>query len=178
MDFERNITTLAELREVIGEPSSLVADKEIGVLDQHCRDFIGRSPFLLVASTDGQGRVDISPKGDPAGFVQVLDDTTLAIPERLGNHRADTFCNVLQYPYVGLIFLIPGTKNTLRVRGRARLVQDQALLDSMAEKGRSPALALVLDVEGAMFHCAKCIIRSKLWSSDLGKQGDETSRLY
>ncbi|MDG2114681.1 MAG: pyridoxamine 5'-phosphate oxidase family protein, partial [Actinomycetota bacterium] len=143
-------------------------------LDQHCRDFIGRSPFLLVASTDGQGRVDISPKGDPAGFVQVLDDTTLAIPERLGNHRADTFCNVLQHPHVGLIFLIPGTKTTLRVRGRARLVQDQALLDSMAEKGRSPVLALVLDVEGAMFHCAKCIIRSELWSSDLGELGDET----
>ena len=166
MDFADTITTRAALREVLDEPSELVTDKEVHALDEFCRDFIARSPFILVASSDGAGSIDISPKGDPAGFVQVLDDTTLAIPDRLGNHRADTFENVLKHPFVGVIFLIPETKNTLRVRGGARIVRDASLRESMAVDGRVPELALVVDVTTAYFHCAKCIIRSKLWSCD------------
>ena len=143
-------------------------------LDEHCRAFIERAPFVLIASTDGTGRIDVSPKGDPAGFVRVLDDRTLAIPDRPGNKRADTLVNVLQYPHVGLIFLIPGTKTTLRVRGRARIVRDEPLLESMAVGGKSPQLALVVDVSEALFHCSKCIIRSKLWDSDLAVADDDT----
>jgi predicted pyridoxine 5'-phosphate oxidase superfamily flavin-nucleotide-binding protein len=107
--------------------------------DDYCRDFIARSPFVLIASSDGEGSIDISPKGDPPGLVQVLDDRTLAIPDRLGNHRADTFVNVVRHPFVGLIFLIPGTKNTLRVRGRATIVRDLTLRESMVLKGNSPS---------------------------------------
>jgi len=166
MEFSDTISTRDELRAVLREPSELVTKKEITVLDDYCRDFIGRSPFVLIASSDGAGAIDISPKGDPAGFVRVLDDTTLAIPDRLGNHRADTFENVLRHPFVGLIFLMPGTKNTLRVRGGATIVSDVELRESMAIDGRVPDLALVVDVNSAFFHCAKCIIRSKLWSAD------------
>lgn len=166
MEFTETITTRAALRKVLAEPSEFVTNKEVTELDDHCRDFIARSPFILIASSDGVGSIDISPKGDPAGFVRVLDDTTLAIPDRPGNHRADTFENVLRHPFVGVIFLIPGTKNTLRVRGRATIVRDTALRESMQIDGRVPKLALVVDVTAAYFHCAKCIIRSKLWSGE------------
>lgn len=165
MHFDDVITTVEQLREIISPPSDLVSSKEIDHLDHHCRSFIERSPFVVIASTDGAGSVDLSPKGDPPGFVQVLDDRCLAIPERPGNHRADTFLNVLRDPWVGLIFLIPGTKNTLRVRGKATLVRDQALRDSMAIDGKAPEIALVVEVTSAFFHCAKCIIRSELWGS-------------
>jgi PPOX class probable FMN-dependent enzyme len=166
MRFEDTVTTLDELRAVIRPPSELVRAKEVDAFDEYCRDFIARSPFVLIASTDGEGSIDISPKGDPPGFVQVLDDRTLAIPDRPGNHRADTFVNVLQHPFVGLIFLIPGTKNTLRVRGKATIVRDLELRESMAMKGRVPELALVVELTVAYFHCAKCIIRSELWSGE------------
>jgi PPOX class probable FMN-dependent enzyme len=166
MDFEQTITTVEELRQVIAPPSDVVLAKEIGKLDEHCRDFISRSPFVIIASTDGAGSIDASPKGDPPGFVKVLDDTTLAIPERPGNHRADTLVNLLRHPHVGVIFLIPGTRNTLRVRGSARIVRDRTLLDSMAVGGKAPELAIVVDMTVAYFHCAKCIIRSRLWSAE------------
>ena len=164
MRFDDTVTTLPELRAVIAPPSELVTAKEVAAFDEYCRDFIARSPFVLIASTDGQGSIDVSPKGDPPGFVRVLDDTTLAIPDRPGNHRADTFVNVVQHPHVGLIFLIPGTKNTLRVRGKATIVRDLELRESMAIKGRVPELALVVELTTAYFHCAKCIIRSQLWA--------------
>ena len=166
VEFSETVTTRSHLREVLAEPSEFVTNKEFGELDEFGRDFIARSPFVLIASSDGAGSIDVSPKGDPPGFVSVLDDTTLAIPERLGNHRADTFENVLKHPFVGLIFLIPGTKNTLRIRGRARIVRDQWLRDSMQVNGKVPELALVVDVTSGYFHCAKCIIRSKLWTAD------------
>jgi PPOX class probable FMN-dependent enzyme len=166
MNFDDTITTLEELREVIAPPNDIVLAKEISELDEHCRDFISRSPFIIIASTDGTGSIDASPKGDPPGFVKVLDNTTLAIPERPGNHRADTLVNLVQHPHVGVIFLIPGTRNTLRVRGDARIVGDQALLDSMALGGKAPELAIIVDLTLAYFHCAKCIIRSKLWTAE------------
>lgn len=155
---------MEELREVIAPPSDFVTGKEVTEFDEYCRVFIARSPFVLIASSDGEGSIDISPKGDPPGFVQVLDDRTLAIPDRPGNHRADTFLNVVRHPYVGLIFLIPGTKNTLRVRGTATIVRDLTLRESMAVNGRIPELALVVELTTAYFHCAKCVIRSGLWS--------------
>lgn len=176
MDFRDPITTVEQLREIISAPVDLVANKEIDHLDHHCRSFIERSPFVIIASTDGAGSVDQSPKGDPPGFVKVLDDHTLAIPERPGNHRADTFLNVLRHPHVGLIFLIPGARNTLRVRGRATIVRDDDLRASMAIDGRSPELALVVEVTAAFFHCAKCIIRSDLWGTRAGGEGAPATR--
>lgn len=161
------IATEEQLRELVPAPrTQAVWDKSIAVIDAHCRDFIAKSPFVLVATTDTTGRMDISPKGDPPGFVRVLDEKTLAIPERPGNGRADSFRNILENPRVGLYFLIPGKGETLRMSGSARLVRDQWLLDEMAMKERPAILALVVDVEEAFFHCPKCIIRSHLWEQD------------
>jgi PPOX class probable FMN-dependent enzyme len=163
MEFQQPVRTVEELREILAPPGELVLAKEVDALDDICRDFIARSSFVVVASTDGAGRVDVSPKGDPPGFVHVLDDRTLAVPDRPGNHRADTFLNVLRHPWVGLLFLVPGSRDTLRVRGRATIVQDEELRTSMAVKGRVPRLALVVEVTTAYFHCAKCVVRSGLW---------------
>lgn len=163
MQFEHTITDPAELRRRLGEPSEIVLAKCLSRLDEHCRAFIAKSPFLLIASANARGEMDVSPKGDPAGFVRVLDDTTLAIPDRLGNRLGDTFYNVLENPQVGLIFLVPGKGETLRVNGTAQIVVDPELLESMAVRGKAPAFALAVEVREAFLHCAKCMIRSNLW---------------
>lgn len=173
MEFTDTIATLDEFRQVIDPPSHLVTDKEISSLDRHCRDFIARSPFVLIASTDGNGRIDISPKGDAPGFVRVLDDTTLAVPDRKGNHRTDTFMNLLEHPWIGLIFLIPGHRNTLRLRGRAEIVRDHDLRESMAVDGSVPDLAIGVHLTTAYFHCAKCVVRSNLWGADTTSQPED-----
>lgn len=160
------ITTVDELEAVLGKPSSRVIAKVVDSLDDICRSFIARSPFVLVASFDAEGRVDLSPKGDPPGFVQVLDDRTIAIPERPGNRRADSFRNILQNPRVGLLFLVPGKAETLRVSGSARIVRDTWLRERMSIDGRVPGLALVVTVEEAFVHCSKCMIRSRMWQSE------------
>jgi len=162
--FAEVVTSEAQFRAVMGATSERAARKEIAFLDAHCRAFIARSPFVLVSSADAAGRMDVSPKGDPPGFVRVLDDRTLAIPDRLGNRRADTFRNLLERDSVGLLFLVPGKRETLRVSGRGIIVRDRALRESMAVAGRLPDFALVVAVEQAMFHCAKCMIRSSLWN--------------
>lgn len=163
--FEHVVTTEAQLREVLGHPSQLAVGKQIDHLDPHARAFIAASPFVLVGSANAAGLHDVSPKGDPAGFVRVLDAHTLAIPERPGNRRADTFANVLSHPQVGLLFLVPKRQDSLRVNGRAQLVRDAWLLDSMAVDGRKPAFALVVHVQEVFFHCAKCVVRSGLWNA-------------
>jgi uncharacterized protein len=163
--FSDVVTAEAQFRAVMGETSIRAARKEIAFLNEHCRAFIARSPFVLVSSSDADGRMDVSPKGDPPGFVRVLDDRTLAIPDRPGNRRADTFSNVLQRDAVGLLFLVPGKRETLRVAGRAIIVRDRALRESMAVSGKLPDFALVVGVEQVMFHCAKCMIRSNLWNT-------------
>ena len=173
MRFSEIVASEAQLREVIGEPIARSVQKEITRLDVHCRALIASSPFVLIASSDASGRMDVSPKGDPAGFVQVLDEETLAIPDRPGNRRADTFSNVLQNPGIGLIFLIPGKLETLRVNGRARIVRDSALRERMAMKGKVPELALVVTVEQAFIHCGKCMIRSQLWEKSSWPALDE-----
>jgi PPOX class probable FMN-dependent enzyme len=164
---ESTITTQAGLRALMGEAvHPIVIAKTLTALDRHCRMFIDRSPFVLIASADASGNMDISPKGDPAGFVRVLDEHTLAIPDRPGNQRFDTLRNLIDNPKVALIFLIPGKRETLRVSGTARIVTDQTLRKSMAIKGKSPALAIVVDVAEAFFHCAKCMIRSHMWQPE------------
>lgn len=164
--FSKPITSHEQLRSHSPEPSPIARDKVIDYLDDFCREFIALSPFVVIASIGDGGWVDQSPKGDPAGFVKILDEKTLAIPDRLGNKRHDTFENVLNNPSVGLIFLMPGKRETLRVSGQALLVQDEDLRAEMAHKGKVPQFALVVHVERIMFHCSKCMIRSGLWNPE------------
>lgn len=162
--FSEIVTTESQLRAIIGHPSHRVLGKHIAALDENCRAFIAKSPFVLIASADGAGNMDVSPKGDPPGFVRVLDHTTLVIPERPGNRHADTFSNLVQNRHVGLLFLIPGKQETVRVSGTAVIVRDRWLRDPMAIAGKAPELAIAVTVKEAFFHCAKCVIRSRLWS--------------
>lgn len=162
--FNDVITTREQFRSIMDEPSESVVRKVIPFLDKHCEIFIGRSPFIMIATADIEGNIDVSPKGDPIGFVKILDKTTLAIPDRLGNDRADSMENILQSPNIGLIFMIPGKSETLRVSGVAQIVRDDELRQSLAVKNREPEFVIVVDVKEAFFHCAKCMIRSKLWN--------------
>ncbi|MCM2418689.1 pyridoxamine 5'-phosphate oxidase family protein [Streptomyces sp. RKAG293] len=162
----REITSAAELRELLGEPSQRDATKERPGLHEHDRAWLAASPFCLVATSDADGNCDVSPKGDPAGFTLVLDDTTIALPERSGNRRADGFHNILANPHVGLIYLIPGRGDTLRINGRARLVRDAAFFDDMIVKGHRPQFALVVDIEEVFYHCSKALLRSALWKHE------------
>ena len=162
--FEEVITNEADFRESMGHPSELVTRKTIDYIDENCQLFIQQSPFIVISSSDQNGNFETSPKGDLPGFVKVLDNKTLVIPDRLGNRRADTFMNIFQNPKVGQIFLIPGIKETLRVSGEAQIVKDKKVLELLVHKDRLPKLAMVIHVEEAFMHCAKCIIRSKLWA--------------
>jgi len=160
--FTDTINSEEELRTACGAPSWLQS-KILSKLNARCRQFIAESPFLVLASSGVEGRVDTSPKGDQPGFVHVLDDLTLAVPDRDGNRRLDTFTNVLQNPNVGLIFFVPGRRETLRVNGKARIVRDVVLLQRMALKGKAPKVAALVSIERAFFHCGSCIARSQLW---------------
>jgi uncharacterized protein len=162
--FDEVIATPSRLRELTKQPSDRAKRKIIDRIDEVCRRFIAASPFVLVASRGGDGRLDISPKGDPSGFVAVLDEKTLAIPDRPGNHRHDTFENLLVHREVGLLFLIPGNGDTLRVSGKGRIVRDGALQTRLAVDGKAPNLVLVVTVEEAFMHCQKSLVRSRLWN--------------
>ena len=164
--FSDVISTEEQLREVLGSPGARAVAKSLGSIDEHFAGFIARSPFLLIGSSDAAGNQDVSPKGDPAGFVQVLDEHTLAIPDRPGNRRGDTFSNLIQNPRVALYFLVPGVRETLRVQGKATIVRDRSLREAMAVKGKVPDLAIVVDVDEAFMHCAKCVVRSQIWNSE------------
>lgn len=158
------VTTDEELSELVGgTPKAAVIDKVRTALQDTHRQWLAASPFCLIATADAEGNCDVSPKGDPPGFTLVLDDTTIAIPDRPGNRRADGFRNVLSNPHVGLVYLIPGRGDTLRINGRARLVRDAAFFDEMVVKGHRPRLALVVEIDQVFFHCAKAFMRSKLW---------------
>lgn len=159
------ITDPAHLRAHYGEPKALAQKKTLDHLDRHCRDFIAHSPFLVICSADASGAADVSPRGDHPGFVQVRDARTLVIPDRSGNRRVDTLANLLASPQVGLLFLIPGVNETLRVNGRARITVDPALLAALSHQGKPPVSALVVTVEEAFLHCAKALLRARLWDS-------------
>jgi PPOX class probable FMN-dependent enzyme len=133
-------------------------------LEQHCRAFIGLAPFIVVASSDAEGRIDASPKGDAPGFVAVLDERTIAIPDRLGNNRIDTLQNVAVNPRVGILFMVPGINETLRINGPARISTEPALLQRLVANGKPPRSALVVETEEVYFHCGKALIRSDLWN--------------
>src|SRR5713226_8414226 len=155
-----------QLREAYGAPSERSLKKQLSRLDKHCRDFIARSPFVVIASSDPSGRCDASPKGDAPGFVRVIDDETLLIPDRLGNNRVDTIGNLLASPGVGLIFFVPGLRETLRVNGRARITSDPALLEPCAVNGKVPRSGILITADEVYFHCGKALIRSDLWNPD------------
>jgi len=163
--FCERISTEEQLRAVIGHPSHRVLAKHVRALDVHCRTFIAASPYVVIGSADRGGAIDVSPKGDPPGFVHVLDDRTLAVPERPGNRKADTFTNVLQNDRVGLLFLVPGKPETLRISGTGTIVRDRWLRDRLVVRDRAPELVLVVAVEEVFFHCSKCVIRSQLWNA-------------
>ncbi|HZM76787.1 MAG TPA: pyridoxamine 5'-phosphate oxidase family protein [Candidatus Limnocylindrales bacterium] len=162
------ITTEAELREIITppDPSSRSVLKERKRLAPVDRQWLAASPFVLIATSDAEGTLDVSPKGDPPGFVHVIDDTTIAIPDRPGNHRADTFLNILRNPHVGVLFLVPGRGDTLRINGRAHLVSDAPYFDEMVVKGHRPHLAAVIEIEQVFYHCAKAFMRSGIWKHE------------
>jgi PPOX class probable FMN-dependent enzyme len=163
--FSDVITTMDELRAIVGKPSQSVIEKVQPCIDEMSAAWIEASPFVLIGTADAEGNMDVSPKGDPAGFVKVYNSTTILIPDRPGNRRADTIGNILQNPKVGLIFLVPGKEETLRVNGRAQIVRDAALREQFAVKGKAPALLIAVTTDEVFFHCAKCMIRSKLWES-------------
>ena len=163
--FEEEIATHQRLRELSKQPSSRANNKIISHIDDICMRFIAASPFVIIASRGVDELMDLSPKGDPPGFVAVLDERTLAIPDRLGNHRLDTFENLLTHPEIGLLFLIPGNGDTLRVSGKGRIVRDSALQARLAIDGRPPNLVLIVAVEQAFMHCQKCVVRAQLWKS-------------
>jgi uncharacterized protein len=163
MNFEQTISSLEELLALHGEAHLVARHKQSSSLDAHCREFIAASPMLLLATANAAGWCDVTPRGDAPGFVQVISDSMLAIPERSGNNRLDSARNILENPQVGLIFLIPGVLETLRVNGRARLVQDKSLLESFAVNSKTPRFAVVVDTQEVYIQCGKAFKRSNLW---------------
>jgi uncharacterized protein len=164
--FEHVITSEQELREMLGLPSTRAVLKERPTIDSHCAAFIGRSPFVLVATSGQDGRCDVSPKGDAPGFVRILDEHRLLIPDRPGNKRLDSMRNLLANPHVGLLFFVPGREETLRVNGRAWITRDPHLLDLLVVEDKRPLLAVGVEVQECFMHCAKAFRRSSLWSPE------------
>ena len=164
---KKPVESVEKLKSILGPdfPSQLA--KVIDHIDDHCKAWIERSPFVTIASCNSNGQMDISPKGDPAGFVKVLDEKTLAVPDRIGNHRGDTFMNVLENPRIALMFVVPVRKEVVRVCGSAQVVMDEELLSMMVVNGHRPDLALLVRVEEAFFHCGKSMIRSRMWQPDM-----------
>lgn len=167
LKIDEEISSVARLRELLPtEGFTNTFQKVTDRLNPVARKFIATSPFIVIGTKSSAGLIDVSPKGDPAGFVEVYDDKTLIIPDRLGNHRVDGFQNILEDPNVAILFIVPGHGDTLRVAGKARIVKDQAINTRHAIKGREPLLALVINVEEVFMHCSKSLIRSRLWQPD------------
>jgi uncharacterized protein len=166
-----------ELRDVLGYPSGRAVTKERTRLHQIDREWLAASPFCILATSDSRGCCDASPKGDPAGsLIHVLDDVTIAIAERPGNKRADGYLNVLSNPHAGIISLVPGRSDTLRVNGRARVVREAPFFNEMLVRGQRPILAMILDIEQIFYHCSKAFMRSELWEPETWQPDKLTSR--
>ena len=165
MTFEEKqfVTSLAELDAMVPPAGEGAAGKTMHRIERYARQFIGLSPFCTLATSDGEGHADVTPRGDKPGFVRVLDDHTLLIPERPGNNRMDSIRNIIQHPSLGLLFLIPGFEDTLRVNGRGRVTKDPGLLADSAVDGKLPKFGILVAVDEAFFHCAKAFRRSRLW---------------
>lgn len=155
-----------QLRGLYSATHDLALQKAQTSLGVHAQEFIRRSPFLCIGTQNVQGQADVSPRGDPPGFVKILDERTLAIPDRPGNNRLDSLANIVANPSVGLLFIIPGFDDTLRINGEAKLVTDPALLSEMVVNNKTPTLAIVVRINEVFMHCAKAFRRSKLWDPD------------
>lgn len=166
------MTTIAALRESYPPPSERARKKTLARIDTHMRNFIARSPFLCLGTSSAEGG-DVSPRGDHPGFVQVIDDVTLAIPDWPGNNRLDSFANIVANPHVGLLFLVPGVDESLRVNGTATVTTDAAMLARWNVDGKQPRAVLVVAVREAFLHCAKALLRSRLWKDDFKIQREE-----
>ena len=164
--FENIIATEQELRDIVGYPIDRVVKKDRPFIDSHCSDFIARSPFLFMATSDLEGHCDVSPKGDVPGFVRVVSEHLLVIPDRPGNKRLDGMTNLVVNPHIGLIFLVPGREETLRVSGRAYITRDPKLLGQFVVQGKTPLLAIAVEVEQCFLHCGKAFRRSQLWAHE------------
>ena len=162
----KTVSDTAQLARIIGEPKPEIATKEMQALDVHCRHFISLCPFLCISTADAAGNQDVSPRGDPPGFVRVLDDRTILIPDRKGNRRVDTMRNILENPNVGLLLMLPGVEEVVRINGKATLTEDPALLAGSAVNGSTPVLGIIVRIDDVFFHCAKAVIRSKLWDPE------------
>jgi PPOX class probable FMN-dependent enzyme len=160
------ITSVAELESIMGAPLPAARDKTRHALHELDRLWLAASPLVVMATSDAEGNLDVSPKGDPPGFAKVIDDTTIALPERPGNRRADGFHNILQNPHVGLIFVIPGRGDTLRINGTAKLLTDAAYFDDMIVRNHRPILALEVAIDEVFYHCSKAFLRSKAWEPE------------
>ncbi|WP_026672078.1 MSMEG_1061 family FMN-dependent PPOX-type flavoprotein [Alkalihalobacterium bogoriense] len=172
--FSNQISIIKHLEELnIGKPSLAVQNKTITELDEHCIDFIQKSPFVVLSTSNKAGKCDASPRGDERGFVLVLDNKHLVLPERPGNKRMDSIHNILSNPQIGLLFTIPGVEETLRIAGKAYIINDSKLLKKMAVNGRSPQLGIGVEVEECFIHCAKAFKRSKLWDCSSWIQEEE-----
>lgn len=165
------------LRAVMGHPMELAVRKALPRLDKYCKAFIERAPFMCLGTSDAAGRTDVSPRGDQPGFVLVLDDSRLFIPERPGNARYDSLTNILSNPQVGLLFFVPGYEDMLRVNGRARLIHDDALMARCTVNGKAPKIGIEVAVEEAYLHCAKALRRSKLWDASTQRERAELPTL-
>ena len=163
--FTDCVTSEEALRALVGEPRELVVKKQLPALDRHCRAFIALSPFVLVGTANGRGECDVSPRGDAPGFVLVLDDHTLVIPDRPGNRRIDSLRNIVAHGAVGLLFMIPGVGETLRINGQACIVRDADILARLEAGGKTPDLAIAVEIAEAFLQCPKALKRSRLWDA-------------
>lgn len=171
--FNDIVTSEEELRTLCGFPKELVKNKAVTVIDRHCRDFISKSPLIFLSTADSAGSCDVSPRGDAAGFVHVMDDRHLVIPERPGNKRFDSLRNILENPRIGLIFMIPGLGETLRINGQAWIVKDREILKNMEAFGKVPVLGIGVKVEECYMHCAKAFKRSHVWEDHYWPKQEE-----
>jgi len=166
MNISHYIESRDEVMKILGSPTESQANKCIDHIDEACRTWIERTPFLIISTSNADGVMDVSPRGDPPGSILVLDKHTLALPDRLGNRRGDTLLNVIDNPQCSMVFMIPKRVEVVRVSGTAKVTKDPALLEAMAVKGKVPDLAIVVTVSKALFHCGKAIIRSNLWNHE------------
>lgn len=167
------VTAFEAIRAINGEPSPDIAEDHATELSPLVEDFIARSPFFLIATANAAGELDVSPKGDSPGVVRVLDTRTIAIPDRLGNRRADGHRNILENGHIGLLFMIPNVDETLRINGRCFITTEPELLESMSLQGRAPKLAMVVEIEEVFMHCARSFLRSKLWKPETWPDDNE-----
>lgn len=166
------VTTLEHLRAIIGEPSEAIMTKHTAWLTPSIREFIAAAPFFTLASADAQGNCDVTPRGDTQSMVQILDDETIVIPDRVGNKRIDTFRNILENPHVALLFFIPGIEEALRINGRATITTDPEMLAAMALQGKTPQVGILVEIDEVFVHCARAMLRARLWKPETWPDDD------